>query len=558
MIRQIATAVGIAFLALPLICCDSNTISETIKLSVNDPFKNTIVPDQLFQIDSRQDNVIEGRQGTIMVFPKGCFKDADGDIVEDNVNIGLAEALTLQDMLLSNLTTTANGKLLETDGMIYFNATANGKQLTVNKDIPVHIEIPTHKKKPGMKAYKGTRDENGNMNWTDPKELDNYLVIIDMDSLDFLPEGFRMGVEAGMPFRNHKIVTNLLADSLYYSLSYQTQSYEGDAVSSGCGIDPAIIKTIRDKKYQNTFIATREFETRLKEIFRTCDNNIIEIYINNLGKNLYQSDSLAAIRCDEIRHYESNHVFSHFSEQRLTNVRQGDKYAALLKGYYEKQLAAVRAELLKEKDKLVKELKKKDGKNQAIVDEYSKLLWKREKYRMETYGFKWTETGWVNIDNGTLPKNWYNRPLEILVENGKQFERVYTYVIYTSIKSLYRLNTTDNENFYVGSDTDRQMIMPREELGVAIAIGYKGDVPSLSIHEFRTGSDTTLTLKLSPSSLEKVRDAVRTYEEYAPENQIMRDLEYMKFFYEKERAEMKEREFISQLKQIAFPCCEQK
>jgi hypothetical protein len=556
MIRQIAQAVGITFSALILTCCNNNTTSETVKFGVNDPFKSTIVPDQLFQIDSRQDNVIEGGSGTIIVFPKGCFRNANGAIVEENVKIELAEALTLQDMLLSNLTTTADGKLLETDGMIYFNATANGKPLTVNKDIPVHIEIPTHEKKPGMKAYRGTRDENGNMNWADPKELDNYLAIIDIDMLDFLPDGFRVGVETGLPFRNHQVATNQLSDSLYYSLSHRTNYSEGDtAVSIACGIDPAIIKTIHTKKYQNTFIATHEFEKRLKEIFLTCDNDIIEIYINNLEKNLYEVDSLAAARCEEKKYNHFYHVFDHFYQQRLTRVRQADKYAALLKGYYEKQLAKIKSELLKEKDKLVEELKKKDSKNQAVVDEYKKLLWKREKYSMETYGFEWTETGWVNIDNGTLPKDWYSRPLEILVENGKQFDRVYTYVVYTSIKSLYRLNTTDNEQFYAGSDNDRQMIMPRQRQGVAIAIGYKNEVPSLAIREFETGSESAFTLKLSPSTLDKVRDAVKSYEEYAPENQILTDLEYMKIFYEQEQQQIQERKFILRLMQIAFPCC---
>jgi hypothetical protein len=364
-----------------------------------------------------------------------------------------------------------------------------------------------------------------------------------------------MGVEV----RNHQVATNQLTDSLYYSLSCQADSSGLDSEvvliqPKSCGIDPAIIKTIRDEKYQNTFIATREFETRLKEIFRTCDNDIIEIYINNLDKNLYEADSLSAMLCQERKYYEFYHIFDKYYKQRLTKVRQADKYAALLKGYYEKQLAEVRSELLKEKDKVVKELKKKDSKNQAVVDEYKKLLWKREKYRMETYGFEWTETGWVNIDNGTLPKDWYNRPLEILLENGKQFDRVYTYVVYTSIKSLCRLNTTDNEQFYAGSDNDRQMIMPRQKLGVAIAIGYKNEVPSLAIREFETGSDSAFTLKLSPSTADKVRDAVKAYEEYAPENQIMRDLKYMEFFYEQKKQQMQERKFMQQLRQLAFPC----
>ena len=100
----------------------------------------------------------------------------------------------------------------------------------------------------------------------------------------------------------------------------------------------------------------------------------------------------------------------------------------------------------------MKNLNKENEEAQKVADDYKNLLQKRENYRMETYGFNWTETGWINIDNGTLPKDWDEQPLEIIVNNGKQFDRVYTYVIYTSIKSLYRLNTRDNERFYVGNE----------------------------------------------------------------------------------------------------------
>jgi len=70
---------------------------------------------------------------------------------------------------------------------------------------------------------------------------------------------------------------------------------------------------------------------------------------------------------------------------------------------------------------------------------------------METYGFKLTQTGWINIDNGSEPKSWTNQKLEVNINNAKQFDKVYTYVVYPSINSLFRLNTTDNEHFYVGN-----------------------------------------------------------------------------------------------------------
>ncbi len=588
-------------LSLTLFQCKNNSIPDTVKLLPDDPFKNTIVPSQLFEIDSKQDNVVEGENGTVLVFPRGCFLNSSGEIVDEKVNIELSEALSLEDMLISNLTTTSDGKLLETDGMIYFNATANGEQLLINKDNPVHIEIPTSEKKQGMMAYKGIRDEKGNMNWIEPIELDNYINTVDINSLDFLPEGFQMEVDKGMPYKGYKIATQVLTDSLYYQLSvtdgrellqgiistnynepfYNKNSkvvdgkYTDDSLLVGssdtlakdstssksvCGIDPAIIKVIKSEKYQNTLIATKEFEERLKVIFRTCDNSVLEIYIKNLDKNLYELDSMAAIFCDAQKYYECYHAFDAFAQQHLTKVRQADKYAELLKGYYDKELLKVKSDLEEQQENVMKALNEKNEEVQKVADDYKKLLFKREKYRMETYGFNWTETGWVNIDIGVAEKDWGKQPLEIVVDNGNQFDRVYTYVVYISIKSLYRLNTTDNVQFYAGNDQDKEMLMPKKEIAVAVAIGYKYEVPSLAVKEFDTGSGVKFSVSLSPSSLEQVKEAIKPYENLRKEeeNKISTDLEFMAKFYKEEERQKelkKESEFLFRLWQYAFPCC---
>jgi hypothetical protein len=565
----------------------------------NDPFKNTIVESQIFEIDSKQDNIVEGKNGTVVVCPKGCFKNEKDEIVNDNVKIELSEALSLEDMLLSNLTTTSDGKQLETDGMIYFNATANGEQVTINKDNPIHIEIPTTKKKAGMMAYKGIRDEKGNMNWIEPKELENYLVTVDIKSLDFLPQGFQTEVDKGMPYKKYKTSTQGLTDSLYYQLSvtdgssltqgfiptnynepyynkikqvlngkYTSNSYRVDTVNlkkatkdsssskSNCGIDPAIIKVIKSEKYQNTFIATREFEARLKTIFKTCNNSVLETYINNLDKNLYEVDSMAAIAVGGSK-YQMD--FIKFSQLRMTKVRESDQYAKLLKGFYEKQLLKVKSELKKEKEKLTNELVKNNENAQKVANEYKKLLFKREKYRMETYGFNWSETGWINIDNGTLPKSWGSKATEgIYVDNGKEFDRVYTYIVFTTLKSLYRLNTTDNFEFYAGNDQDKQMLMPKNGKAILISIGYKGEAPSLAIKEFELSAPIKYNLTLNASTINKVRETIRTYNTFGEENEISKDLEFVtKLLKEDQRQKEleKESEFINSLWNIAFPCC---
>ncbi len=216
-------------------------IAETVKFQSTDPFKSSMAASDYFDIDSKQDTVVEGTNGTIIVCPAGCFKNAKGEIVKDNVKIELAEALTLDEMILANLTTTSNGEQLETDGMIYFNATSNGEQLSINKDIPVHIEIPTKEKKHGMMAYKGLRDSSGKMNWVNPQKLDNYLTTVNLDLLDFLPDGFAAAVEKGMPYKKYTTATKKLTDSLYYSL----------AVSNGSELTKDLVNTNLNEPYYN-------------------------------------------------------------------------------------------------------------------------------------------------------------------------------------------------------------------------------------------------------------------------------------------------------------------
>ncbi len=593
--RQISHTATVIFIFLTLISCKNNR--NTIKFSTQDPFQNTIVPSQSFNIDALQDNVVEGEKGSIIVFPKGCFVDKKGKIIAENIDIEIAEALSLEDMLLSNLTTTSDGKLLETDGMIYFNATADGEQLYINKEIPIHIEIPTHQKRPGMMAYKGVRDADGNMNWTEPKKIDDFLKTVDINSLDFLPEKFETTVDKGMPFKNYKMATQELADSLYYSLSvwkegvytqglaptdynepyynkqnkvvdgkYTDRSFFVDSndeksdikvyadLDAFCGIDPALIKVIKTSAYQNTFIATKEFESRLKELFKTCNTNLLVLYLDNLDKNLYEVDSMVA---KELAGTEHQNTFLQFMELRQTKVKEADKYAALLEGYYEKQLKEITGQLNSEQDKVLKELEEKNIEAQKLADDYKKLLFKREKYRMETYGFDWTETGWVNIDIGTIPKTWGPQPLEVIVENGKDLDRTYTYIIYTSIRSLYRLNTSDNVVFTTGNKSDNNVLMPNA-LSIAIGIGYKDDIPYIALKEFEPGTNEKISMTLTQSTTEKVKEMIRPYDKYAAENKIDVDLEFMaKFYVEKQRQLQlkKEDEFILSLYDVAFPCC---
>ncbi len=599
------------------------------KVGANDPFKTTMVASEFFEFDAKTDKVVEGEKGTVISFPKGCFLDDKGNTINDKVKVELAEALTLDDMLLSGLTTTSNGKMLETGGMIYLNPTTlAGANVFINPKIPVMITIPAANKRAGMMAYSGYRAEDGKIDWTNPKPIESYLEHVDIAQLDFLPPDFAREVKKGLPFAGYTVATKELTDSLYYSLAayfrgvisvpapkaeieqiephynpnkevkdgkYTDESYvvhghqEREHTSSdlppdepaATGIDPAVIKTLRSDKFNNTFIATREFEKRLNTIFKSCHGSVLMLYIQNTNKNLWEVDEMAAAQLGENSVWGKK--FKAFARLKQTNVRNAGNNAALINNYFAEQLATVSTEILALEDKANK-LKEAHSKIvDSVATAYRKLLWEREKYRMERYKFQWTNTGWVNVDTGTDEKNWSEKKLEVTVTRGKEFDRVETYIVYESIKSIYHLATLDKEVHFVGQDPKRSMVMPKLQPSKIVAMGYKGDKVYMGVVNYITGSTDKARVALQPSNKEAVKRALLEIEKgtfngnvsaeadtgkesafnvskasgYNEANSIAVDLDYQDFFFKEEKYQHELQLmlfFQAKLIERAFPC----
>lgn len=111
-----------------------------------------------------------------------------------------------------------------------------------------------------------------------------------------------------------------------------------DTLSSPClGINPASIKTIWNSNFNNTNLATKEFEERMPWIHTTCDNKILELYINNLDKKLSTVDSLAF----KYLSGELREKFKEFAARGDGRVELDNQASKKLSAYYEKQRNAI-------------------------------------------------------------------------------------------------------------------------------------------------------------------------------------------------------------------------
>lgn len=296
---------------------------------------------QIFRINPKRDTIIETRQGIVLAVPAGAFKTAKGTTANGVVDLEIKEALTAADIMKAGLSTMSNDLLLETGGMFYINAHEGKNNLSIDPEKPLNVNVPVNNAKPDMMLFKGERQANGNINWVDPKPMRRRLSTLDMAKLDLYPDGFLDTLKRmGFNIKNKK-----LTDSIYYSYSgycairetsadtpMSTIRSESDAVitttasivrdpinpvsysratsrhaksdtvaaspspinKGNCEIDPSRVRAIWNNTFNRTILATKAFEERLKVIFKTCDSRVFNLYVNNLDKNLYEVDSMAA------------------------------------------------------------------------------------------------------------------------------------------------------------------------------------------------------------------------------------------------------------------------
>jgi hypothetical protein len=489
-----------------------------------------------FMIDNAKDTIIETKDGVVFGIPAHAFNSNS-----NTVELEIKTALNAADIIKNGLSTVSNGALLQTAGMFYLNGFVNEQPVSLAKDIAVSVPAATIN--PNMQLFDGVQDSTGPINWVNPKPVSKDLRTYDITTLDFYPPLYIPTVKALKKDYQNKVYT----DSLYYSFSGYTQrmrelddrqerpvadstketdttgyaaflrkldslhidsdtSYENYVYQ----IDPAIIRSIWDKKFNNTILATKEFEERLHYMHSICAEGFINIYLQHLNEPLYVADGLCA---KSFRYSHEKNKFLEFAarkdggvllatgiQQKLSNYFQ-EKYTA-----YKKAAEITWAKYQKTLDSLndiADNRTREQGLNDFIrtnanfkeelcaniTDAYKQvgqqhncgdsILPPPAKY----YNVTISTTGWKNLDayvfdatqnrqsmsytdpvTGKTAKLTY-APLTVTIENITQFDKVQVYLIPDSLSSFQRVEQQG------GSFKESLNALFKYD---AIAVGYKG------------------------------------------------------------------------------------
>lgn len=135
---------------------NNNQQREFRKESFDKPSSLLDYPSQFFEISTDKDTMIIGEKGTRISIKKRVL-DTENKIMI----VELKEYYSLPEMLLKELSTTSDEKILETDGMIYLNVeTLVGDPVNLG-DVCI-VEMPSSKD--GMGLFYG-KEREGVINW---------------------------------------------------------------------------------------------------------------------------------------------------------------------------------------------------------------------------------------------------------------------------------------------------------------------------------------------------------------------------------------------------------
>lgn len=144
-----------------------NEVPETASTtSIKELYKLLAPKPQEFCIHPNRDTIIHGKYGTLVTIKANSFKLTPRQKASTTcINFQVKEAFLKSEMFMENINTmTTDGRLLETQGMVYTNAMIGADTLELIQDIV--IMVPTDEIVEDVKVFDGVRDLHTDaVNW---------------------------------------------------------------------------------------------------------------------------------------------------------------------------------------------------------------------------------------------------------------------------------------------------------------------------------------------------------------------------------------------------------
>ncbi|MES2430758.1 MAG: hypothetical protein V4556_07450 [Bacteroidota bacterium] len=432
---------------------------------------------QTFLLKGDRDTLIVGQHGTTLTILKNTFVNSEGQTAI-TVTLSLIEANTIADIIKSNLQTTSGENILQTGGMFFIDAKENNMSLGIAEGKSIYVEMKSNRKDPQMKIFEGKFDNKAKIDWAITGNLESDLIPIPLSLLNF-----------------HKC------------------DFE-------CGFSKRQTDSLLNPKYENTFIATREFEDRCCAMsVATCDwfnglsKQLLDIYLSNLEKPLYHSDSLIVDylaksykdKIDSSKKFEFDDIgwttymfqfFTQLKNQHLTNTINFNKLGItettslenlVSKGYSETEAEKYIA-LFKIRNQIIKERK---------TEKQTSLL--------ASYSFKLNKLGWVNVDRFIEDKNTDISTFLVNVKSKDTLDFISISLVIPNYGVAVFSIHNDGNQYSFTKKKEGYRKLPVGQDAILVAFSYKDNIPYFGKQKIKIPKDGQISLTMNASTEKAIK-----------------------------------------------------
>lgn len=507
----VAIAAGLTFAVIAIVSKNSHNGTPAnlglMEKAVEEKLNSTLFFPNLAverKVLNSADTVIFLSDGTMLSVPDNAFL-LDGKEFHGEKIIQYQVARNASDIVKSGLSTMSDGKLLETGGMFSLDGYApGGKKLQINPKVGVYVEFPVNGPTENMQLFEGKTGQNGIVNWINPTPLERKPVSASMVDLDFYPPGYEAKLnelkwKKGKQQRdslylsfeendttdsstknvdNFASLTEAEINMIFDYIDSQSSYDDGRPSGKQNHIPPSKVLAFWNPKFDNTILATKDFEKRMQAIHKTCNPLVLSMYLDNLNSELWKTDErVARMGYSEFSAFAAERVgkidltdahqrnLEQFFDARLNEIRERAKndraFAQRLKEAYNKQLNGIR------NDQSLKDAQRwkqnyQDEWELNYVDCLRQLGKKREKvgftlrsgapvYNLDRFVSEQTLTRssgkFYDKGTGKTAEICYD-PLSFEIENTDKYQKLFIYLLPDKLHSFERVPVSAGKASY--------------------------------------------------------------------------------------------------------------
>lgn len=406
-----------------------------------------------FELNAAQNNTILTKNGTILIISPNSFIDNHGNITS-SVTFEIKENFEMSDFILSNLQTIHNDKILESTGMLYISATdKSGNKLSLNENKKIRIQIPQNQLDENSKIFLGKREEDGTMNWKNIEEPSKSLIP--------------------------------------YPISFLAKNAPWLCVESDI-VNVYEKKFKNNLKFENTLVATKEFTERV-----VCDDKTLEIYLNNLNKNLYEIDEMV------VRHLvkDSADYLNSWIIKEVPNPNGGPRTKAQRDAH--KWLVNNAKESFHNRINMFKEF----AKQKLTKVDTTKIIdtTKIKDINQAFISYDTSNLGWINVD--VFFDDPKSEPIKLIAKTNQEVQ-----IINLILKGRNVILTgfeKGESQYYFTKDEEGYNRLPKGEKAVIIAIGYETGNLTFGKKEIILGKNKIETIDMQKVSASELKEEIK-------------------------------------------------